>query len=172
MAQKIVIIGNSIAGISAAEAARQQDPQARIILLSAERDLPYYRLRLCEVLDNPANESDLTVEPREWYETNRFELRLGETVVAIDRSAKQLQLQNGATESYDRLVIASGSTSMVPPIEGVKRPGVKTLWTLADAREIAALLSPETRVVVIGGGLLGLLAATSYSPDRCQNHHS
>ncbi len=159
MAQKIVIIGSSIAGISAAEAARQQDPKARIILLSAENDLPYYRLRLCEVLDHPEVESDLTIEPREWYEKNKFELRLNERVVALDRASKTVQLASGDAQTYDRLVIATGSMSMVPPIEGVNHPGVKTLWTLADAREIAALLSPRTRVVIIGGGLLGLLAA-------------
>jgi nitrite reductase (NADH) large subunit len=159
MAQKIVIVGGSIAGISAAEAARLQDPEAQIIFLSAENDLPYYRLRLCEVLDNPAVASDLTIEPREWYEAHRFELRLNEKVIAIDRQAKLVQLASGTAETYDRLVIACGSTSLVPPIEGVKRQGVKTLWTMAEAREIAALLTPQSRVVVIGGGLLGLLAA-------------
>ena len=159
MVQKIVIIGSSIAGISAAEAARQQDPEARIILFSAEADLPYYRLRLCEILDNPAAESDLTIEPLAWYEKNRFELRLNQKVTAIDRVSKTVQLASGDSETYDRLVIASGSMSMVPPIDGVGRPGVMTLWTIADARAIAALLSPKTRVVVLGGGLLGLLAA-------------
>ncbi|MBP1757655.1 MAG: nasD, partial [Firmicutes bacterium] len=90
---------------------------------------------------------------------HRFELRLNEKVVAIDRPAKLVQLASGATESYDRLVIACGSTTLVPPIDGVKRPGVMTLWTMAEARGIAALLNPQVRVVVIGGGLLGLLAA-------------
>lgn len=163
MSRKIVIIGSSIAGISAAEAARRQDAQAQIVLLSADRDLPYYRLRLCEVLDDPSVEADLIIEQPSWYEQRQIDLRLDSEVVAIDRAAKILTLKKGSTIAYDKLIIASGSQSLVPPIQGIDLGHVYKLWTLADARKLASALKKDLRVVVIGGGLLGLLAADHIS---------
>ena len=159
MSSKIVIVGSGIAGLSAAQAARQQNASASILILSAERDLPYYRLRICEAVADPAALDTLTVEPQAYYDTQRIELRLGTQVVAIDRRAKIIKLADGSQETYDKLILATGSSSLVPPLEGVKRPGVRTLWTLENARQLTAELTPGQRVVVIGGGLLGLLAA-------------
>lgn len=159
MSSKIVIVGSGIAGLSAAQAARQQNPSASILILTAERDLPYYRLRICEAVADPAALDTLTVEPQAYYDAQRIELRLGTQVVAIDRRAKIIKLADGSPETYDKLILATGSSSLVPPLEGVKRPGVRTLWTLENARQLTAELTPGQRVVVIGGGLLGLLAA-------------
>jgi len=84
MSRKIVVIGSSIAGISAAEAARKQDPEAEIVVLSHEAFMPYYRLRICEILNEPALAEKLFLHPASWYEERRLEVRLSQTVVALD----------------------------------------------------------------------------------------
>ncbi|MDD2533460.1 MAG: FAD-dependent oxidoreductase [Eubacteriales bacterium] len=159
MSTKIVIIGSGIAGISAAEAARQQNLRAEIVLISEENDLPYYRLRLCEAIADPKALDALTIETQAHYDALNISVKLGQTVKAIDRLGKKISLTDGHEEAYDRLVLATGSSSFVPPLEGVQRPGVKTLWTLENVRQLTAELKPGHQVVVIGGGLLGLLAA-------------
>ena len=159
MSRKIVVIGSSIAGISAAEAARKQDPEAEIVILSHEQYMPYYRLRICEILNEPALAEKLFLHPASWYEERRLEVRLSQTVVALDPIEKKLRLDNGLTESFDSLVIASGSQSFIPPVQGIARPGVHSLWTLQDALTVAEELRKAKKVIVIGGGLLGLEAA-------------
>ena len=159
MARKIVIVGASSAGVSAAEAARIQDPLAEIDLFSREKHLPYYRLRLCEVIDQPGIVDELTIHPADWYEAQRIKLHLGKEVVAIERNQHQIRLQDNQVIPYDSLILASGSSSFVPPLEGIEHAGVMTLWTLDDAQALARRLETARRAVVIGGGLLGLLAA-------------
>ncbi len=159
MPKKIVVIGGSIAGISAAEAARKQDPDAVIVVLSHEHVMPYYRLRICEILNEPDLAEKLYLHPVSWYEERRLEIRLGQNVVALDLESQLLHLENGSTETYDSLVIASGSQSFVPPVQGISRHGVHGLWTMKDALTVSEALKSSKKVVVIGGGLLGLEAA-------------
>lgn len=159
MSSKIVIIGSSIAGVSAAEGARKQDPDAEIIILSTDTYMPYYRLRICEILNDPDLAKKLYLHPDSWYHDRRIEIRLNQTVIAIDSVRRLLLLANGQSETYTRLVIASGSQNFVPAIQGVNRPGVHALWTMTDALTVAAELGQSQNVLVIGGGLLGLEAA-------------
>jgi len=159
MPRKIIVIGSSIAGLSAAEAARKQDPAADIIILSHDHFMPYYRLRICEILNEPEMADKLYLHPASWYEERRLQLRLGQNVVGLDPLKKRLHLDNGLSETYDSLVIASGSQSFVPPVQGVSRPGVHVLWTMQDALDVAEALKHSKNVLVIGGGLLGLEAA-------------
>lgn len=168
MPRKIVVIGSSIAGISAAEAARKQDPEAVIVVLSHDHFMPYYRLRICEILNEPELAGKLYLHPASWYEERRLEIRLGQNVVALDPQTRHLHLDSGLTETYDSLVIASGSQSFVPPVQGISRPGVHGLWTMQDALTVAEALKHSQRVVVIGGGLLGLEAAYFARKAGCQ----
>lgn len=155
----ILIIGAGIAGLSAAEAARKTDADCRITLLSEDSHPPYYRQRLCEVLDDPANESKLYLHPDDWYADQGFDLRLNTVVRAVDTKQKHVELIDGSRIAYDALIIASGSASFVPPMQGADLPGVETLWTMQDALRIAERIPQVTRSIVIGGGLLGLEAA-------------
>ena len=149
MARKIVIIGSSIAGLSAAEAARKQDPSAEIVILSHDHFMPYYRLRICEILTEPELADKLYLHPASWYEDRQFKMRLGQNVVALDPIKKRLQLDNGLSETFDSLVIASGSQSFVPPVHGVSRPGVLALWTMQDALDVAEALKKSKNVIVV-----------------------
>ncbi len=157
--RRILVIGSSIAGISAAESARQQDPEAEITIVSQDEYAPYYRLRLCEVLDNPAVAESLYLHPDAWYEERRLRLLLGRRAVQADPAAHTVSLADGEVLSYDALILTTGSQSFVPPITGVHRPGVYTLWTMASALQIEQALRTARKAVVIGGGLLGLEAA-------------
>ena len=89
---RIVIIGSSAAGISAAEAARKQDPNAEIRVFSQDTFLPYYRLRIGEVITDPAKRDSLTLHPASWYEDRRIELNLNQTVTGVDVKNKTIAL--------------------------------------------------------------------------------
>ncbi|HHX37714.1 MAG TPA: NAD(P)/FAD-dependent oxidoreductase [Clostridiaceae bacterium] len=156
---KIVIIGSSIAGVSAAAAARKQDPDASISIYSKDTKLPYYRLRIGEVLADPAMAEKLTLHPQSWYDDRKIDLNLNQTVTAIDPDNKQITLENGNKVDYDKLILAQGSHSFVPPIKGKDLAGVLTLWYMDEALKIEDKLSEGKNAVIIGGGLLGLETA-------------
>ena len=159
MHKPIIIIGSSIAGISAAEAVRRQDAGVDILILTQDLFEPYYRLRICEVLDNQAVSSQLALHPVQWYEDRKIKFETGVTVTGILPDKHQVRLADGRSMDFERLVIASGSKSFVPNVAGVGRPGVRTLWTMQNALDISQALDKASCVAVIGGGLLGLEAA-------------
>lgn len=159
MSDPIIIIGGSIAGVSAAEAARLQDPDADILILSSDTYAPYYRLRICEIFNDPEAVVKLQLHPQSWYEERKIRLETGVEVLEVMPDSKQLRLSDGRTLSFRSLVIASGSQSFKPTVAGIDRPGVFTLWTMQDALNIAAALPNAKQVIVIGGGLLGLETA-------------
>lgn len=156
--RKIVIIGSGIAGLSAAKAARLQDPAAKITLLSRESDPPYYRLRLCELIGNESMFDPYLISPPEWFLSNRIDLVLSCPVLSILPSEKMVRTQSGDFQ-FDSLILATGSTSAMPPFPGRQLPGVHTLWTHNDVTALNAGLSQCKQPVIIGGGLLGLEAA-------------
>lgn len=156
---KIVIIGSSIAGISAAEAAKKQDPTASVKVYSKDRFYPYYRLRVGEILASRDMSEKLYLHPEKWYEDNGIELNLDKEVNGIDPEKKTISLVSGETVSYDKLILAQGSHSFVPPIKGADLEGVLTLWTMSDALKIEDAIEHGENCVVIGGGLLGLETA-------------
>ncbi|MDD4080111.1 MAG: FAD-dependent oxidoreductase [Eubacteriales bacterium] len=155
----IVIIGSSIAGLSAAEAAREKDPDCRIIILSEDSHLPYFRQRLCEVLHNREQAGKLYIHPEDWYQEQGFDLRLNEKVTRVLPAEKAVMLGSGERVPYDSLILASGSYSFLPPTKGFDLTGVETLWTMEDALRIESRIGRAKRSIVIGGGVLGLEAA-------------
>lgn len=168
---RICIIGSSIAGISAAAAAHKENPQAEIHIFTEDTHLPYYRQRLAEVLLDPAAARRLLIHPAEWYKEHGIHIRLGSRVNAITPESKSLRLSDGSEERYDKLIIATGSRSFLPPIQGIDLPGIHSLWTMDQALELSARLHESCRhAVVIGGGLLGLEAAHVCSKLGIQTH--
>ncbi len=157
--RKIVIIGAGIAGITAAEAARKQDADASISVISRELYLPYYRLRICEIIDNPAITNSLSLHPAAWYSDRRIDVMLDQHVEKIVSDNNEVILADGSRLPYDALVLCSGSESFKPTLKGIDRPGVYTIWTITDALRIEVALRQVKNAVVIGGGLLGLEAA-------------
>jgi len=161
-ALKLLIIGSSIAGLSAAEAARAKDPDCQITILSEDSHSPYFRQRLCEVLENPAAKERLLLHTEAWYQERGFDLNLNSKVTGLKPQSKQVLLADGNVCGYDRLILATGSYSFVPPTKGADLDGVETLWTMADALRIEKRLAHTERCIVVGGGLLGLEAAYTF----------
>lgn len=153
---RYLIIGNGVAGTTAAEAIRQLDRTGPITLVT-EEDLPfYYRIRLPEFVAGEISEERLLAKKPEWYGEQGVTLVTRTRITAVDHQSKSATTDSGETLPYDRLLIATGSHSFVPPIPGSNQTGVFTLRDIDDARAIRAYAAGVSRVVVIGGGLLGL----------------
>jgi len=154
---KHVIIGNGPTGVVAAETLRQADPAAEILMLGCENQPPYSRMAIPYLLEGNIDESGTYLRKKPGhFEALRIETREGR-VVSIDTAAQTLLVADGSKISYDRLLIASGSHPVRPPIPGIDRPQTQTCWTLEDARAIAALTQPGTRVLQLGAGFIGCI---------------
>ncbi len=160
--RRILIIGSGIAGLSAAKAARAQDPEAKITIFGEEHRLPYYRLRLCEYIGKIVDYNELDISHEEWFDNNRIQLELSSKVIEIDTKGKKINTTD-KQYSYDSLVLATGSTPIIPPFKGKELLGVHTIWTLEDLTGINKNIVDAKKVVVIGGGLLGLETAHKIS---------
>lgn len=162
MTNKILIIGSGIAALSAAEAARKQDAEAEITLITQESQLPYYRLRVGEVLANPQNEEKLYIHDKAWYEERNIKFIFGCKVKNIDCSKHELICSNEEKYQFDKCIIASGSKSrVIPQIKGFDRENVYSLWTMDDAKKFSADIASKNlkHCAIIGGGVLGMEAA-------------
>lgn len=157
--EHFVIVGNGAAGISAAKAIRQRNDEAKITILDKEEQVVYYKPMLSEYIGDDEVLNKIYLHQHQWYEENRIELRLGEQVTSIDREAKTIETSNNESITYDKLILALGSHSFVPPIENSDFQGVFTLRNIGDADKIKAYAKNSTKAVIIGGGLLGLEAA-------------
>ena len=156
-----LIIGNGVAGTTAAETIRKQDPTGNITILS-EEDIPfYYRIRLNEFIAGDVGEDKLSAKKEAWYQEQRLDLRLNTRVIGLDAAGKQLTTETGEKFSFDRLLLATGSHSFLPPMEGIDQQGVFSLRHIKDARAILAQAKKSEGVILIGGGLLGLEAGNA-----------
>ena len=151
----IVVVGGGIAGVTAAKAARTQDSSRPVVLVQAEPELPYYRRDLTRFLNGDVTPEDLILHDAGWYVSLGIERVVGE-VVGIDRERARVTLAEGRTLAYHRLILANGAHPFVPPLPGVVRRGVWTIRRRADAEALLAALTPDARVICLGGGLLGL----------------
>ncbi|NLF43274.1 MAG: NAD(P)/FAD-dependent oxidoreductase, partial [Bacteroidales bacterium] len=124
--------------------------------------LPYYRLRLCDYIGKSVNYDELKISNEEWFEKNRVLVEISSKVTAIDAKNRKI-ITDGKEYCYDSLVLATGSTPIMPPFKGKELSGVHTIWTLEDIAEINKSLLSAKKAVVIGGGLLGLEAAHKIS---------
>jgi nitrite reductase (NADH) large subunit len=156
-----LIIGNGVAGVTAAENIHKQDNKANITVITDE-DLPfYYRIRLNEYISGDVSEGDLIAKRQEWYKEKGIQLRLKTRIVDADAKKKIVMTQDNQKFSYDCLLIATGSHSFIPPIAGAEKRGVFALRSIQDARNISAYAKDIEDVILIGGGLLGLEAGNA-----------
>jgi len=156
---KHVIVGNGVAGVTAAQSIVRADPSAEVHIFGAE-PYPYYRRPLLwEFIAGQIEQDELTFRPPEWYAQRGIHLHLGVRATTLDPAAHRLTLADGSQADYDRALLATGGRPFVPPCEGTDKEGVFTLRTLDDARAIKAYAQQVATAVVIGGGLLGLETA-------------
>jgi 3-phenylpropionate/trans-cinnamate dioxygenase ferredoxin reductase subunit len=159
---KVLIIGAGHAGGTAAALLRQYGHEGPIVLAGAEPAAPYQRPPLSKAwLKGEADLEALLLRPEVFYAEHDIDLRTGVTATAIDASAKTVTFADGTVETYDALILATGATARKLAIPGANRPELLELRTLADAERLKAALAPGKRLVVVGGGYVGLEAAAS-----------
>ncbi len=158
---KFIIIGNGVAGTAAAANIRKTDKQSEITILTDESFPFYSRIRLIDYLAKETDKENIVIYKNAWYEENNIKLMLNSRVSGIDKDNKRVITADGTEFEYDRLLISTGGISFIPPIPGADKKGVFTLRTLQDADEIIAYAENRKKVVLIGGGVLGLEAGNS-----------
>jgi nitrite reductase [NAD(P)H] large subunit len=158
MRERLIVVGNGMVGLRFVELARAGDCY-RTIVVGKEPQPAYNRVLLSSLLAGEVSAADVRFRDAAWYADQRIELLLGTPADSIDASGRLLRLADGRILAFDRLVLATGSQPIRPPIPGVTLPGVMTCRDLADVEAIHAAADGVRRAVVIGGGLLGIEAA-------------
>jgi len=169
--QRLVIVGNSAAGLAAIEAIRARDRRSPITLIAAERHPPYSRVMLTYLLAGKLSRDELFLHRPDWYRQMGVKALSGRRAVAIDTRRREIVIEPSRTSHqvpYDRLLIATGALAQRPALPGIDLPGVFCLRDLDDAVAIlqyAETLGPHARAVFLGGGPVCLQALTALA-DR------
>lgn len=157
---KYVIIGNSAAGIGCVEGIRSVDREGDILLIAAEPHHTYGRPLISYLLEGKTDETRMKYRPDSFYADNGVETRLGVRAVRLDAAGKTVELEGGAKVPYTQLLVATGSVPFVPPMDGLETVEKRfSFMTLDDAKALEAALTPESRVLIVGAGLIGLKCA-------------
>ena len=157
---KLVMVGNGMAGVRTLEELLKIAPDLYdITVFGAEPHANYNRILLSPVLAGEMTLKEIMLNDVDWYEQHGIRLHLGKKVTKIDRGARKVIAADGTTESYDRLLLATGSNPFIVPIPGVDLQGVISYRDIADTEAMIDASSRYRNAVVIGGGLLGLEAA-------------
>lgn len=159
---KVLIIGAGHAGGSVAAFLRQYGHEGPIVLAGQEDAPPYQRPPLSKAwLKGEADLEALLLRPLSFYAEQNIDFRSSTVAVSIDPEAKTVAFHDGSSETYDVLVLATGSTARKLPVPGGDHPDLLELRTLKDAERLKAVLGPGRRLAVVGGGYVGLEAAAS-----------
>ncbi|MBY4568906.1 FAD-dependent oxidoreductase [Gordonia sihwensis] len=158
----VVIIGGGLAGAKTAEQLRENGYSGGVVLIAAERVAPYERPPLSkEFLAGSKSLPEFTVHDEAWYADNDVDLKLGVRAEAVDTASRTVRLSDGGALAYSALVLATGSTSVHPPIDGADAAGVHYLRTVDEASALLETFGEGKRLAVIGGGWIGLEVAAA-----------
>lgn len=157
---QLVVIGNGMAGMRTVEELLQLAPDKYdITVIGREPHGNYNRIMLSPVLAGEKAFEDIVIHPLSWYAERGITLLAGHTVMSVDRIQRRVTTDQGAVVGYDRLLLATGSVPFMIPMPGHDHPDVISFRDIADVRRMLAPSATPPRVVVLGGGLLGLEAA-------------
>jgi 3-phenylpropionate/trans-cinnamate dioxygenase ferredoxin reductase subunit len=161
-----VIIGDGIAGSSAAETIREADPDADVTVITEEGEALYNRILIKEFAKGKLPEAPISIHDPSWYEERDIDLVLNTHVTGVDAEAKEVHAHTGETYEYDKLLVATGGTPTQLPVDNSDAEGVHHFWTFQDARGIKEHAERAETGVVVGAGLLGIdLAAISAAQE-------
>jgi NAD(P)H-nitrite reductase large subunit len=152
-----VILGAGPAGVIAAETIRQHAPNDRITLIGDEVEPPYSRMAIPYLLMGNIDERGTYLRKDANHFVRLNVAQVNARALSVDGQAKTIQLSNGSVLQFDKLLIATGSRPVRPPIPGLDSPQVHPCWTLEDARAIMVLAKPGARVVQMGAGFIGCI---------------
>ncbi|MBM0046278.1 NAD(P)/FAD-dependent oxidoreductase [Anaerococcus sp. mt242] len=156
-----LIIGNGIAGLSATEEIRKKDADATILIVSNEKSSTYWRTRLSHLISQDFDKDDLFVKKQPWYDERKIDERLECFVEKIDTDKNVAILCDGEEIEYGKVLLATGARPFVPPITNIDSKGVFAIRTIDDLMDFKDYVADKNKVIVIGGGILGLEAAYS-----------
>ncbi len=169
MISTILIIGGGQAGAQAIDTLRREGFRGRLVLIGDEPELPYQRPPLSKkYLSGEMAADRLPFRHRAFYDEHRIELKLGRRAVRLDAAAREVELEDGEKLTYDRLLLCLGAESRRLTCPGATLPGVRYLRGLADVAPIQAGFKPPARVVIIGGGYIGLETAATCRKMGCE----
>jgi nitrite reductase (NADH) large subunit len=158
--QKLVVIGNGMAGMRVVEELLEVAPDLyEISVFGAEPHGNYNRIMLSPVLAGEKTLEEIMLNTPEWYQQNNITLHTGDPVVEIRRGHRTVISESGLEVPYDRLLVATGSSPFIIPIPGYQLPGVVGFRDVKDVDTMAQAAADSSHAIVIGGGLLGLEAA-------------
>ncbi|BBH20278.1 nitrite reductase [NAD(P)H] [Paenibacillus baekrokdamisoli] len=157
--EKLIVIGNGMAGISTVEQILKLSDSFNITVFGSEPHPNYNRILLSYVLEGSKTVDDIVLNDWNWYKDNRITLHTTTTVTHIDAENKQVTTDKGNTECYDKIIIATGSNPFILPIPGSDKEGVVGFRDISDCNQMIAAAQKYNKAAIIGGGLLGLEAA-------------
>lgn len=159
-----VIIGNSIAAVGCVEGIRSQDKTGSITIVGDEPYSVYSRPLISYLLLGRTDEKRMKYRPDDFYEKNGVKTYIGHRAEKVDSAAKTVVMDDGTVLPYDKLMLATGSNPFVPPMAGMDLVKNQfTFMTLDSAKALEKVLKPESRVLIIGAGLIGLKCAEGIS---------
>ncbi|WP_433167551.1 NAD(P)/FAD-dependent oxidoreductase [Kribbella sp. CA-247076] len=168
-AERIVIVGASLAGATAAEELRNDGWTGGIVLIGSETRLPYERPPLSKGVLLGKDQPDVAqLHDQQWYDDNSIDLRLGTTVTALDPAAHTVTLDDGSQVAYGKLLIATGSRVRRLDVPGADLPGIHYLRTAEESQALTDAYAAKPRVVVVGAGWIGLEAASAARERGCE----
>jgi len=166
--ERLVVIGNGMAGTACVEQILKHKPRFEITVFGDETHVNYNRILLSAVLAGEKSAEEIVLNSLEWYQENGIRLRLGVRITDVDSVHKTVTGDDGSVTPFDKLLLATGSSPLIPPMEGTKKQGVYVFRNLDDTRALLDRAHKGARAVVIGGGLLGLEAARGLRVQGCE----
>lgn len=157
--ERLVVVGNGMAGVACVEQILRHSPRFHITIFGEETHVNYNRIQLSSVLAGEKDTSEIVLNELDWYRQNSIDLRVGVCITGLDPVARTVTGDDGSLTAYDKLLLATGSSPLIPPLSGSNKDGVFCFRNLDDTRALLERVRPGMKTVVIGGGLLGLEAA-------------
>jgi NAD(P)H-nitrite reductase large subunit len=171
MSTSHVIVGDGIAGSSAAETIREADPDAEVTVITDEGEALYNRILIKEFAKGKLPEAPISIHEPEWYEDRDIDLELNTYVTSVDTDANELYTHEGDAYEYDKLLVATGGTPAQLPAGNSDAEGIHHFWTFQDARAIRDHAAGAETGIVVGAGLLGIdLAAVCAAQEIDANY--
>ena len=169
MSGQVVVVGAGLGGAKTVEGLRERGYDGRVVLLGTETERPYERPPLSKGYLQGSDERDgAFVHPADWYTAHDVDLRLGTTVRSLDLGARDVVDGSGTRTGWDHLVLATGSEPRRLDVPGAGLDGVVHLRTLDDSDRLRALLTAGKKVVVVGGGWIGLEVTAAARAAGCE----
>jgi NAD(P)H-nitrite reductase large subunit len=171
MSASHVIIGDGIAGSSAAETIREQDPDAEITVITEEGEALYNRILIKEFAKGKLPEAPISIHEEDWYAERDIDLALNTVVTGVDTDEKVVRTHDSGTYEYDKLLLATGGTPIQLPVGNSDAEGIHHFWTFQDARAIREHADEADTGIVVGAGLLGIDLAAICGAQDIEAHY-